>query len=813
MGGIFPVHFFGGKEYVYNIAGLAWVEAMMFSIDEINNRSDILENVTLGYRIFDSCNRISYATKAALQLLNGNSLKYTTKDACPCTPFYSPVIGLVGDAASATTTKVASLMSASRTPQISHSSTSTYLRDKVLYPSLLRTIPPDNYQANLITDLMLHFEWRYINVVACDDLYGRVGVDELRPQLKHNNICTSVFEIFDVKNDNGDKIRRVVQSLKAEKNASVIVLWCQKPEALRVLRMAEQEQLYHRTWIATETYGPGKEVYEFNHNVVKGMFGIVPARRHHVPFTEYLRTKTPNSPTQNPWTDEYWIKKRFCNRTTMYNEVAKYVCQNLNTNLSDLAKNTHKFVNVINSVYAIAYALDSYLKDNNNNTSVNKLHDDMMTFNKYVREVNFIGKSNVNISFNEQGDPMQVMYSINNLQYNTTSKQLRHRIIADWKYPQKTFEFLHSDKQHGIQFSKDSDVIPTSSCAQFCTPGYYALDFGNKPCCWKCVKCSDGEIQPIAGQHSCIECEHGEMPNKNHTLCLTPTLLQINTSDLAGYVIIIITVVGYIFIFSCLVIFLVKRHTPIVKSSNRSLSLLQIISMMFQLGLPAFYIQSDFNAIQCAATLYYYIFFNTITISVTFTKAHRLLKVFHSASVGILAKNSRIRGNSFQYAMVFLLTIFGLVVCTTLIAIFTPEIKRVINYKANDIEVVSYCAGNYSLKLFVLIGYVVIISLVCSIYAFKARKLPHNYNEARYTSFAMFTFLLVWTMAVPIYFSSSNEIDRYASLCILNFVSTMVIFTPMYLPKMYVIVFQPKENTVARFRENLTASSMVTVIK
>lgn len=43
----------------------------MFAIEEINNSSTLLPNVTVGYKIFDSCGSILQSTRALMDLMNG----------------------------------------------------------------------------------------------------------------------------------------------------------------------------------------------------------------------------------------------------------------------------------------------------------------------------------------------------------------------------------------------------------------------------------------------------------------------------------------------------------------------------------------------------------------------------------------------------------------------------------------------------------------------------------------------------------------------------------------------------------------------
>lgn len=44
---------------------------MIFAIEEINNSSSLLPNVSIGYKVFDSCGLTLPATRAAMGLMNG----------------------------------------------------------------------------------------------------------------------------------------------------------------------------------------------------------------------------------------------------------------------------------------------------------------------------------------------------------------------------------------------------------------------------------------------------------------------------------------------------------------------------------------------------------------------------------------------------------------------------------------------------------------------------------------------------------------------------------------------------------------------
>lgn len=96
------------------------MQAMIFAIDEINNSSTLLPNITLGYRIFDTCNTVSKALEATLSFVAQNKIDSLNLDEfCNCTDHIPATIAVVGAAGSAVSTAVANLLSLFYIPQVS----------------------------------------------------------------------------------------------------------------------------------------------------------------------------------------------------------------------------------------------------------------------------------------------------------------------------------------------------------------------------------------------------------------------------------------------------------------------------------------------------------------------------------------------------------------------------------------------------------------------------------------------------------------------------------------------------------------------
>lgn len=92
---------------------LQYAYTMMFAIEEINNSSDLLPGVKLGYRIFDSCPSIPLSIRASLNLIN----RYESgADSCNK---LSSVHAVIGDTTSTSTIGIARTMGPFHIPVVS----------------------------------------------------------------------------------------------------------------------------------------------------------------------------------------------------------------------------------------------------------------------------------------------------------------------------------------------------------------------------------------------------------------------------------------------------------------------------------------------------------------------------------------------------------------------------------------------------------------------------------------------------------------------------------------------------------------------
>ena len=148
------------------VPGYQYMEAMLYAVEEVNSDPDLLRNITLGAQIYDSCESQTIAARAAKEFIK-MTLSKDTK---------AKLAGVVGAGRSEVSQIVANFLRVFEIPQISYDSTSITLSNKDIYSYFLRTVPPDDFQAQLIADLCKKFGWNYVSTIYTDGTYGVKGI-------------------------------------------------------------------------------------------------------------------------------------------------------------------------------------------------------------------------------------------------------------------------------------------------------------------------------------------------------------------------------------------------------------------------------------------------------------------------------------------------------------------------------------------------------------------------------------------------------------------------------------------------------------
>ena len=360
--------------------------------------------------------------------------------------------------------------------------------------------------------------------------------------------------------------------------------------------------------------------------------------------------------------------------------------------------------------------------------------------------------------------------------------------LGTWDSTTRRLQFVSNNIN--ISWNGWTPKIPHSRCSLPCEPGYYKVQ-GNLKCCWQCVLCPFGSITNAIDQPGCFVCPLGFTSNKNHTRCLQLPEVYLSWGCPIGIAILFMSGVGFLCSLLTFAIFYRHRNSAVVKASTREYSLLILFLLSCIFLLPLLNIGRA-NDIICKARPLCLGFTITFLSSLMLTKTLRLLLIFKTK---VLSRSIVLYSIRTQLLISFLLTLGVIATIVSWIFLFPPELTLHYSETSTSID----CGEKADDLLMIILGYTAALAIPTTYLAFKARKLPENFNETRLIGFTMFTLCVIWIIFVPTYYDSELH-NRCIVLCIALLITGFATLICMFFSRLRIILFQPEKNTTELVR-------------
>ncbi|XP_053356551.1 extracellular calcium-sensing receptor-like [Clarias gariepinus] len=764
---------------------------MIFAIEEINNRTDILPGVKLGYIIYDSCGSVEMATRASLSLVNGNE-KNTSVMSC-----FKPnsVQAIIGQTSTTPTIATAATVGPLKIPVVSHFATCGCLSDRKKYPSFFRTVPSDYYQSRALAKLVKHFGWTWVGAICSDNDYGNNGINEFIIAAKEEGICVEYSKAF-YRTDPREKILKVVELIKAS-TSKVIVAFVAYPDLGFLLKEMVLQNMTGFQWIGSESWisdiNPANIQWQ---HVLKGAMGFAMPKAQIKGLEEFLAKLSPASAVS--LYKELWETIFDCKFSTQENAEMKQVCtgyetlsefQNQYTDVSELrvANNVYK------AVYAVAYSLhNKYGCSELENGQQRRTACTIITNNKpwqvvsELQKLHFISPTGENVFFDANGDPA-ARYEVLNWQQDKDGKT-KFVNVGFYDGSLKTHQLSLSN--NSIAWAHNEPHAPISMCGPSCPPGYRkAVQKGKPICCFDCIPCAEGEISNITDSVSCTKCPPELWSNDRKDTCVLKLVEFLSFEEIMGIILVSFSLLGVSFSVCIGVIFLKYKDTPIVRANNSELSFLLLFSLTlcFLCSLTFIGQPSKWSCMLRHTT--FGIAF-VLCISCVLGKTVVVLMAFRSTFPG--SNVMKWFGPLQQRLSVLAFTLVQVIICVLWLTISPPFPYK--NTKYYQEKIILECNIGSAVGFWAVLGYIGLLAVLCFILAFLARKLPDNFNEAKFITFSMLIFCAVWITFIPAYVSSPGKftvaVEIFAILA-----SSFGFLICIFVPKCYIIILKPYKNT------------------
>ncbi|XP_060779008.1 extracellular calcium-sensing receptor-like [Neoarius graeffei] len=768
-----------------------WALTMKLAVEEINNSTELLPNHTLGYKMFDSCAYPLTAQRAALAVMNGPN--EAEKPMCSRA---SPMLAVIAESGSAESIVVSRILQHFRIPMISYFSSCACLSDRQEFPTFFRVIPSDAYQVKAIAKLLIHFNWTWVGVVRGDHVYGHFALQGLLKELEGTNVCVSYQEMIPLLY-NSQRAREIIHVMNSS-TARVVVVFSAEGELTPFMKDYMKLNITGIQWIASEALATasvftGSEYYPFLGGMIG--FGI---RQGYIPkMKEYIITVNPQLYPSNTLVQELWGTLYGCSplssstRSTQLplctgqETLNKQHSAYMNTSSPRIAYNVYK------GVYAIAHSLHNLIscKPGNgpfiNSTCADNSNVYPWQLQYYLQHVSFTISGEL-VNFDMNGDSIP-SYDLINWQKGTAGNIELVKVGMYDGARKAGNELVIYDM--AITWAGDKSEVPVSVCSDSCPPGFRkAVRQGEPLCCFDCVPCDSGKISNQTDLIDCMTCPEDYWSNEEGTECI-PKVIEFLSHDAMGLTLTVIAVVGGCVTLAVFAIFLYHRNTPIVRMNNSELSFFILFSLTLCFLCALIFIGEP-TSWSCMLRHTAFSITFSLCISCILGKTLVVLAAFTATQPG----NNVMKwlGPTQQRIIILSCTLIQVIICAAWLISSPPFPYKNTQYQHS--KIILDCKVGSELAFWCVLGYIGILACLCFILAFLARKLPGNFNEAKFITFSMLIFCAVWLAFIPAYVSSPGKFTTAVEIFAI-LASGFGLLLCLFAPKCYIILLKPEKNT------------------
>ena len=704
--------------------GIVYVEAMRYALNVINrNNSEFLFGMKARFRIVDTCRNIGTLARSFSNTLSR---------------YY---MGVIGPTSSDEASLAAVVHGSREAAVVSHEATSSMFEDRLTYRNFFRTVPSDALQVKALVDIVKYFNWSYISTINSNGEYGRRGVASLSELAESRKICFAK-QISLPPYPTENHYQMAIKNLVAATKAKVVVMFTLPEDTRELIKMAGNLKVNTITWISSTAWK--QDAVGSAEDGGKGALILKTADSVDSHFMEYFMNLTANT-NNYEWFREFWSEVFNC---TFGGTVNKCYGNESLTKSNFISK--YAVVKpVLNAVESIACSLRKSIIQRCPNTTLTCINRIKMTTYHFEKDVvKFLQTGNSScpelidtVNMNRYGYYYRDFHILN---FNGSD----YTQVGVWRYNETT-------QQRTLQFKENSDIVwvqdkpPLSYCSLPCKAGEIKTDGENTVCCFKCRKC---KINDIVVNNTCTTCNKHEKANAARLACnvLPSVYMEINGGP--GIATIILSTIGIILNTAVLAIFVKYRNSRIVKASSRELSLIILIALYICFLSPLLFLMKPLFIV-CGLQR----FIIGISLAACYTplmlKTNRIYRIFSAAKV-MTSKPALVSPKS------------QIMICTSLISVqlllgimwVVGDPPKVVSMNIqNNTKVAIYCKTKAFNVVLNLVPCFVVMA-ICTVYAYKTRKFPSNFNEAVNIGITMYISCFMWGVFITlIFFLETNK--------------------------------------------------------
>ncbi|XP_070810717.1 vomeronasal type-2 receptor 26-like [Pituophis catenifer annectens] len=784
--------------------------ALAFAVKEINEDSQILPNVTLGFHIYDSYNNPRMTYRTILDLLF-KSQEFVPNYKCDSQKNLMAIIGGLGPD---TSSFMAESVHVYKIPQLTYGSFAQEDFQITEFFPLYCMVPKEEHQYTGLIQLLLHFGWTWIGLFVSENKEERF-LQKLQPLLSQNGVCLAftqnipqhlnledLSELLESISIISDKLMDQKLNVFLVHGESITIAWLRRVMFLRDSENKESA-LFRKVWILMNSIdfillGIQKN---WDLQLFHGALSFTVHTRDIQGFKEYLQVIKPST-HKDGFLQEVWEQLFDCSfsKTELSSTITETCTgdenlENLPGTLFELQM-TGQSYSIYNAVYAVAHSLHESVRSKFQPREIQRVEFPNLLpwqLHSFLQGISFNNSAGERVFLNAKGEATGGFDITNLITFPNRSFQ---RVKVGKMNPHiPNAKELIIDEGVIVWHPAFNQVLPISLCNDHCSPGYWKKGLeGKQFCCYDCVLCPEGKISNQKDIDDCFKCSEDHYPNKEKNGCILKLLVFLTFEETLGIGLASAALCFFFLTSWVLGTFMKHRDTPIVKANNRSLTYTLLVSLQLCF-LSSLLFLSQPGKVTCFVRQSLFGVTFSVAISSVLAKTITVVVAFMATKPG--SQMRKWVGKRLAFAVVLSCSLLQLCICIVWLSTF-PPFPELDMHSALQ-EMILQCNEGSASFFYCVLGYMGILAITSFFVAFLARNLPDSFNEARFITFSMLAFCSVWISFFPAYLSTKGKamvaVEVFSILA-----SSGALLGCIFLPKCYIIVFRPDRN----HREQLT---------
>ncbi|XP_076420423.1 vomeronasal type-2 receptor 116-like isoform X2 [Peromyscus maniculatus bairdii] len=759
--------------------------ALTFSLDEVNRNPDLLPNMSLVFHWSkDVCKTVSKLF-SLLPLTEENQEYYPNYE---CNEEHTCLVVLTGP----------NWETSALILQLTYGPFHPILSDHEKFPYLYQMAPKDTALPLAMVSLVLHFNWNWIGLAISDNDQGTQFLSHLRTEMEKNIVCFAFVSMIPANMHLYMSRAEVYYNQIITSSANVVIIYGDIDSTLAVSFKMWESLGIHRIFLTTSQWDVTTSKRD---STIGSSHGILAFTHHHSEisgFKTFVQTLNPLK-----YTDEYLSKLGWMNFNCEVSASKCKTLKNCSSNASlqflmgqtiDMAFSDDSY-DMYNAVYTAVHAVHEMVLQHVYNG--NEHYGNCLKLHSFLRKTHFTNPVGEKVNMNQR-ENLQAEYDIFQIWTFPNGFGLKVKIGEYSPY------FPHGQQLHlyedMIEWATGSRQMPPSVCSADCGPGFRKfLQEGVAACCFDCIPCPENEVSNETNVEKCVRCPEDQYGNREQNQCIPKSVVFLTYEDLLGKTLASIALCLSAFTVLVLVVFVKHHDTPLVKANNQNLSYILLISLMFCFLCPLLFIGHPSSSTCILQQITFGVVF-TVAISTVLAKTVTVLLAFI-----VIAPRRRMRFFMISRApnyIIAICTLIQIIVCAIWLLVSPPSID--IDAHSEYGQIIIVCKKGSVTAFSCVLGYHGSLALGSFIVAFLARNLPDKFNEAKLLTFSMLLFCSVWITFLPVYHSTKGKVMMVVEVfSILS--SSAGLLGCIFIPKCYVILFQPERNSLQKLREKTSS--------